>query len=206
MKQATSVKVDGTPQHEEKEHEDYHRDLELEAEKKKLEEMKRQNSPEQKEKEKQEEKAKEEATKAETKAVAAIALSPMVKQFIDLKKKHPDALLLFRCGDFYETYKEDAEKASKILGITLTKSTKTKDEKGKPLAMAGFPYHALDTYLPKLIRAGQRVAICDQIEAPKETTKRGITDMVSPSEKQEVKQEETKAKTEEQTQHHGVHR
>ena len=206
VKQATSVKVDGTPQHEEKEHEDYHRDLELEADKKKLEEMKRQNSPEQKEKEKQEEKAKEEATKAETKAVAAIALSPMVKQFIDLKKKHPDALLLFRCGDFYETYKEDAEKASKILGITLTKSTKTKDEKGKPLAMAGFPYHALDTYLPKLIRAGQRVAICDQIEAPKETTKRGITDMVSPGEKQEVKQEETKAKTEEQTQHHGVHR
>ena len=93
-------------------------------------------------------------------------LSPMLRQFLDLKKKHPDALLLFRCGDFYETYKEDAAKAAKILGITLTKSCRIKDDQGKPLAMAGFPYHALDSYLPKLIRAGQRVAICDQIEAP----------------------------------------
>ena len=93
----------------------------------------------------------------------------MLRQFLDLKQKHPDALLLFRTGDFYETYKEDAEKASKILGITLTKSTKTKDEQGKPLVMAGFPYHALDSYLPKLIRAGQRVAICDQLEAPKKS-------------------------------------
>lgn len=101
-----------------------------------------------------------------------IAVYPILKQFLDLKKKHPDALLLFRCGDFYETYKDDAEKASRILGITLTKSSKTKDDEGKPLAMAGFPYHALDTYLPKLIRAGQRVAICDQIEAPKSTTKK----------------------------------
>ena len=149
------------------------------AEEKKKEEEKK-NSPEQKEKEKQEEKAKEEATKAETKAVAAVALSPMLKQFMDLKKKHPDALLLFRCGDFYETYMQDAEKSSKILGITLTKSSKTKDPDGKPLAMAGFPYHALDTYLPKLIRAGQRVAICDQIEAPKQTAKRGISEMVTP--------------------------
>ena len=147
---------------------------------KKQEEEKRRNSPEQKEKEKQEEKAKEEATKAETKAVAAVALSPMLKQFLDLKSKHPDALLLFRTGDFYETYKQDAEKASKILGITLTKSSKTKDEQGKPLVMAGFPYHALDTYLPKLIRAGQRVAICDQLEAPKQTAKRGISEMVCP--------------------------
>ena len=104
----------------------------------------------------------------------------MVKQFLDLKKKHPDALLLFRCGDFYETYMQDAEKSSKILGITLTKSSKTKDPEGKPLAMAGFPYHALDTYLPKLIRAGQRVAICDQIEAPKQTAKRGISELVTP--------------------------
>lgn len=134
------------------------------------------NSPEQKKKEEIEDKAKEEATKQETKAVAKVALSPMLKQFLDLKKKHPDALLLFRCGDFYETYQKDAEKASKILGITLTRSTKTKDQDGKPLAMAGFPYHALDTYLPKLIRAGERVAICDQIEAPKQTTKRGITE------------------------------
>lgn len=91
-------------------------------------------------------------------------VSKMLKQFLDLKAKHPDALLLFRTGDFYETYKEDAEKASNILGITLTRSSKTKDEQGKPLTIAGFPYHALDTYLPRLIRAGQRVAICDQIE------------------------------------------
>lgn len=156
-------------QKEEHEHTEYHQ-----------EEEKKNNSPEQKEKEKQEEKAKEEATKAETKAVAAITLSPMVKQFLDLKKKHPDALLLFRCGDFYETYMQDAEKSSKILGITLTKSSKTKDPEGKPLAMAGFPYHALDTYLPKLIRAGQRVAICDQIEAPKQTAKRGISELLTP--------------------------
>lgn len=129
------------------------------------------NSPEQKEKERQEEKAKEEATKQETKAVANVVLSPMLKQFYDLKQKHPDALLLFRAGDFYETYCKDAENASKILGITLTKSTRNKDKEGKPLAMAGFPYHALDTYLPKLIRAGQRVAICDQIEAPRQSSK-----------------------------------
>lgn len=93
-------------------------------------------------------------------------LTPMLRQFYDLKKKHPDAVLLFRCGDFYETYCEDAGVAAKVLGITLTKSSKTKDKDGKPLAMAGFPYHALDTYLPKLIRAGLRVAICDQIELP----------------------------------------
>ena len=97
------------------------------------------------------------------KAVKA-AVSPLVQQYLDLKKKHPDAILLFRCGDFYETYKDDAVKASKILGITLTKSNGRKDDEGKPLAMAGFPYHALDTYLPKLIRAGERVAICDQLE------------------------------------------
>ena len=166
---------------------------------KKQEEEKRRNSPEQKEKEKQEEKAKEEATKAETKAVAAVALSPMLKQFLDLKSKHPDALLLFRTGDFYETYKEDAEKASKILGITLTKSTKTKDEQGKPLAMAGFPYHALDSYLPKLIRAGERVAICDQLEAPKQTAKRGITEMLTPN---AALEKEQKAEPEKQQSFH----
>ena len=146
-----------------------------------------------------EEKAKEEATKAETKAVAAVALSPMLKQFLDLKSKHPDALLLFRTGDFYETYKEDAEKASKILGITLTKSTKTKDEQGKPLAMAGFPYHALDSYLPKLIRAGERVAICDQLEAPKQTAKRGITEMLTPN---AALEKEQKAEPEKQQSFH----
>lgn len=104
--------------------------------------------------------------------------SPMLKKFRDLKKKHPDALMLFRCGDFYETYLDDAEKAARILGITLTKSTKQKEENGGWLRMAGFPYHALDTYLPKLIRAGERVAICDQLEAPKQTVKRGITELV----------------------------
>ena len=165
---------------------------------KKQEEEKRRNSPEQKEKEKQEEKAKEEATKAETKAVAAVALSPMLRQFLDLKQKHPDALLLFRTGDFYETYKQDAEKASKILGITLTKSSKTKDEQGKPLVMAGFPYHALDSYLPKLIRAGQRVAICDQLEAPKQTAKRGISELVSPG----AAEKEQKAEPEKQQSFH----
>ena len=131
-------------------------------------------NPEQREEKKQEEKKEEKAVKA--------AVSPIVKQYLDLKKKHPDAILLFRCGDFYETYKDDAVKASNILGITLTKSNGRKDDEGKPLAMAGFPYHALDTYLPKLIRAGERVAICDQLEAPKQTTssKREITEMVTP--------------------------
>ena len=171
---------------------------EKQAAEEKQKEEERKNSPEQKEKEKQEEKAKEETTKAETKAVAAVALSPMLRQFLDLKQKHPDALLLFRTGDFYETYKQDAEKASKILGITLTKSSKTKDEQGKPLVMAGFPYHALDTYLPKLIRAGQRVAICDQLEAPKQTAKRGISELVSPG----AAEKEQKAEPEKQQSFH----
>ena len=186
---------------EEQKHADYHEEQNADVAKQQKEE-KQMNSPEQKEKEKQEEKAKEEATKQETKAVAAVALSPMLKQFLDLKKKHPDALLLFRTGDFYETYKGDAEKASKILGITLTKSTRTRDEEGKPLAMAGFPYHALDTYLPKLIRNGCRVAICDQIEAPKQQTQR-VTEEVE-SQKQEVKQEQKAGK--EETQSRGFHR
>ena len=129
------------------------------------EEEKRQNSPEQKAKEEREEKAKEELTKAETKAVAATVLSPILRQYHDLKKKHPDALLLFRSGDFYNTFMEDARKASGILGITLTRNRQIKDREGNPLETAAFPYHALDTYLPKLIRAGERVAICDQIES-----------------------------------------
>ena len=94
-------------------------------------------------------------------------LSPMLRQFYDLKEKHPDAMLLFRCGDFYETYMQDAQKASFILGITLTRSNNKKGPDGKPFEMAGFPHHALDTYLPKLIRAGMRVAICDQLEDPR---------------------------------------
>ncbi|MFW9624461.1 DNA mismatch repair protein MutS, partial [Bacteroides graminisolvens] len=104
----------------------------------------------------------------------------MMKQFLDLKAKHPDAVMLFRCGDFYETYSTDAVIASDILGITLTKRA---NGKGKTIEMAGFPHHALDTYLPKLIRAGKRVAICDQLEDPKTTkklVKRGITELVTP--------------------------
>ena len=109
-----------------------------------------------------------------------VVLTPMMKQYFDLKAKHPDALMLFRCGDFYETYSEDAVTASQILGITLTKRA---NGQGKTVEMAGFPHHALDTYLPKLIRAGRRVAICDQLEDPKTTkklVKRGITELVTP--------------------------
>ena len=107
-------------------------------------------------------------------------LTPMMKQFFDLKAKHPDAVLLFRCGDFYETYCEDAIVASKILGITLTRRNNGASAGSE---MAGFPHHALDTYLPKLVRAGRRVAICDQLEDPKLTkklVKRGITELVTP--------------------------
>lgn len=107
-------------------------------------------------------------------------LTPMMKQFFDLKAKHPDAVLLFRCGDFYETYCEDAITASKILGITLTRRNNGASVGSE---MAGFPHHALDTYLPKLVRAGRRVAICDQLEDPKLTkklVKRGITELVTP--------------------------
>ena len=109
-------------------------------------------------------------------------LTPMMKQFFSLKEKHPDALLLFRCGDFYETYCEDAVEASRILGITLTRRNNG-GSATKPTEMAGFPHHALDTYLPKLIRAGRRVAICDQLEDPKlakKLVKRGITELVTP--------------------------
>lgn len=109
-------------------------------------------------------------------------LTPMMKQFFSFKAKHPDALLLFRCGDFYETYCDDAVASSKILGITLTRRNNGASEK-PPIEMAGFPHHALDTYLPKLIRAGRRVAICDQLEDPKLTkklVKRGITELVTP--------------------------
>ena len=103
-----------------------------------------------------------------------------MKQYFELKEKHPDAVMLFRCGDFYETYSEDAVTAAAILGITLTKRA---NGQAKHVEMAGFPFHALDTYLPKLIRAGKRVAICDQLEDPKLTkklVKRGITELVTP--------------------------
>ncbi|MBR2450482.1 MAG: DNA mismatch repair protein MutS [Paludibacteraceae bacterium] len=109
--------------------------------------------------------------------------TPMMKQFRDIKAQYPDAVLLFRCGDFYETYAEDAVRASKILNITLTHRSNGANKEGKALEMAGFPFHALDTYLPKLVRAGLRVAICDQLEDPKLTkklVKRGVTELVTP--------------------------
>ena len=106
--------------------------------------------------------------------------TPMMKQFNSIKGQYPDAILLFRCGDFYETYSQDAVIASEILGITLTKRS---SKQADAIEMAGFPYHALDTYLPKLVRAGMRVAICDQLEDPKQAkgvVKRGITELVTP--------------------------
>ena len=108
---------------------------------------------------------------------SAPAMSPLLKQFDELKAKHPEALILFRCGDFYESYREDAVALSEVLGITLT--MRSSDN----INMAGFQYHALDTYLPKLIRAGKRVAICDQIDAPntKALVKHSISEMVSPA-------------------------
>ena len=110
-------------------------------------------------------------------------LTPMMKQFRDIKAQYPDAMLLFRCGDFYETYAEDAVKASKILNITLTHRSNGGSAAAQALEMAGFPFHALDTYLPKLVRAGLRVAICDQLEDPKlakKLVKRGVTELVTP--------------------------
>jgi len=109
-----------------------------------------------------------------------IVETPMMKQFNEIKSKHPDAILLFRCGDFYETFSSDAIRASQVLGITLTRRA---NGSGKTIELAGFPHHALDTYLPKLVRAGMRVAICDQLEDPKLTkkiVKRGVTELVTP--------------------------
>jgi hypothetical protein len=96
--------------------------------------------------------------------------SPMMKQYRELKAKHPDAILLFRCGDFYESWEDDAKVCAHVLGITLTENRSGK-------RMAGFPHHTLDIYLPKLVRAGYRIAICDQLEAPKKVVKRGITEI-----------------------------
>lgn len=112
--------------------------------------------------------------------MAKIAETPMMKQFSEIKTQHPDAILLFRCGDFYETFSSDAIKASEILGITLTRRA---NGKASSVELAGFPHHALDTYLPKLVRAGCRVAIVDQLEDPKTTktlVKRGVTELVTP--------------------------
>ncbi|MDE6006085.1 MAG: DNA mismatch repair protein MutS [Muribaculaceae bacterium] len=112
--------------------------------------------------------------------MAKIAETPLMTQYVEMKKKHPDAILLFRVGDFYETFSEDAVAASEILGITLTRRA---NGKAAYVELAGFPHHALDTYLPKLVRAGKRVAICEQLEDPKLTkklVKRGITELVTP--------------------------
>ena len=109
-----------------------------------------------------------------------IAETPLMKQYMEMKKKHPDAILLFRVGDFYETFSDDAIKASEVLGITLTRRA---NGSAAYVELAGFPHHALDTYLPKLVRAGHRVAICEQLEDPKLTkklVKRGITELVTP--------------------------
>ena len=106
--------------------------------------------------------------------------TPLMAQYVEMKKKHPDAILLFRVGDFYETFSEDAIAASKILGITLTRRA---NGKAAYVELAGFPHHALDTYLPRLVRAGRRVAICEQLEDPKLTkklVKRGITELITP--------------------------
>ncbi len=109
-----------------------------------------------------------------------IAETPLMKQYNQIKAKHPEAILLFRVGDFYETFSDDAIKTSEILGITLTRRA---NGSAQFVELAGFPYHALDTYLPKLVRAGQRVAVCEQLEDPKTTTKivkRGVTELVTP--------------------------
>lgn len=167
----------------------------------KLEEMKRSISPDVEGTQLHEENEHREYHEEEKRLQQQMSnVPPIIKQYNDLKQKHPDALLLFRCGDFYETYKEDAVKASNILGITLTKHSKRMDEEGKPLKMAGFPYHALDTYLPKLIRAGERVAICDQLESPRQKTSQQEEN--KPEAKQEVK-EVVSAQKEER---HGMHR
>ena len=103
-----------------------------------------------------------------------------MKQYLEMKRKHPDAILLFRVGDFYETFSDDAVETSRILGITLTRRA---NGSAQHVELAGFPHHALDTYLPKLVRAGKRVAICEQLEDPKLTkklVKRGITELITP--------------------------
>ena len=109
-----------------------------------------------------------------------IAETPLMKQYNAIKAKYPDALLLFRVGDFYETFGEDAIKASRILGIVLTRRA---NGAAAYIELAGFPHHSVDTYLPKLVKAGHRVAICDQLEDPKLTkkiVKRGVTELVTP--------------------------
>lgn len=119
--------------------------------------------------------------------MAKILQTPLMKQYEEMKRKHPDAVLLFRVGDFYETFSEDAVIASDILGITLTRRA---NGANNYVELAGFPHHALDTYLPKLVRAGKRVAICEQIESPliqkKMRSKTAVTEVVTPAKAEPV--------------------
>lgn len=188
MKRSVSPDVEGTQLHEEKEHREYHEEQE-----------KQQQSPEQNEKDKREEKAKEEATKQETKIVATMVVPPILTQYRELKAKHPDAMLLFRAGDFYEAYMEDAKKASKILSLPLEKSKDKQGLDGKPLESIAFPHYALDSYLPKLIRAKERVAICDTLLDPKQK----VQD--APKEANQEANQEVKEIVEKETRH-GMHR
>ena len=114
--------------------------------------------------------------------MAKITQTPLMKQYEEMKRKHPDAVLLFRVGDFYETFSDDAIVASDILGITLTRRA---NGANNYVELAGFPHHALDTYLPKLVRAGKRVAICEQIESPliqkKMRAKSAVTELITPA-------------------------
>ena len=188
MKRSVSPEVEGTQLHEEKEHREYHEGQE-----------KQQQSPEQKEKNKREEKAKEEATKQETKVMATMLVPAILTQYRELKEKHPDALLLFRAGDFYEAYMDDAKKASKILSVPLEKSKDKQVIDGKPLESIAFPHYALDSYLPKLIRAKERVAICDTLPDPKQK----VQD--APKEASQENKQEVKEVVEKETRH-GMHR
>lgn len=134
---------------------------------KKQEEEKRRNSPEQKEKERREEQAKKELTKAETKAVAAVALAPMFQQFLDIKGRNSDRILLMHVDDRYETYQDDARKVSKLAQLPLQKSASAKDAEGKPVLFVSFPEHKLDNYLPMLVRHNESVALADDLTRPK---------------------------------------
>ncbi len=135
-----------------------------------------------------------ESPKAEKKS--SLTQTPLMQQYQEMKKKHPDAILLFRIGDFYEIFGEDAVKASEILGITLTRRANGSD---KYIELAGFPHHALDTYLPKLVRAGQRVAICEQLEDPKltKTSKQKVVEIVTPNTQQVATEEPVKTEVKE---------
>lgn len=188
MKRSISPEVEGSQLHEDKEHREYHE-----------EQDKQRQSPEQKEKDKREEKAKEEATKQETKVIATMVVPPILTQYKELKEKHPDALLLFRAGDFYEAYMEDAKRASKILSVPLEKSKDKQGLDGKPLESIAFPHYAIDSYLPKLIRAKERVAICDTLPDPKQK----VQD--NPKEASQENKQEVKEIVEKETRH-GMHR